>query len=187
MPRRFDRKTGWNRQFKWKPLRRDRWDPFPKDHLPFIDDFSVGSYGFKRAQVQAVGEKRTRNDMLTPTSLLGRVDFDTARQGPPSKRQRSGNGAQRSLFTNDNVAMAGTAGAGLAGMAYSGIGAAVDAKVKAAVEQGFAQHAVATDSGVFTYDTLTESAMTGSYLDRIAEIGETMLPYIEDLLVPLMV
>ena len=39
MPRKYD-KRGWNRQFKWKPLRRDRWDPFPKDHLPFIDDYS---------------------------------------------------------------------------------------------------------------------------------------------------
>ena len=39
MPRRFDQ-YGWNRQFKWQPLRRDRWDPFPKDRIPFVDDFS---------------------------------------------------------------------------------------------------------------------------------------------------
>ena len=40
MPRRFDQ-YGWNRQFKWQPVRRDRWDMFPKDRIPFIDDFSV--------------------------------------------------------------------------------------------------------------------------------------------------
>lgn len=40
MPRRFD-KRGWNRQFKWQPVRSDRWDPFPKDHLPFVDDYSA--------------------------------------------------------------------------------------------------------------------------------------------------
>lgn len=39
MPRRFDQ-YGWNRQFKWQPVRRDRWDPFPKDRIPFVDDFS---------------------------------------------------------------------------------------------------------------------------------------------------
>lgn len=39
MPLRYD-KRDWNRQFKWQPVRSDRWDPFPKDHLPFVDDFS---------------------------------------------------------------------------------------------------------------------------------------------------
>jgi hypothetical protein len=39
MSRKFD-KFGFNTQFKWQPIRRDRWDPFPKDHLPFIDDMS---------------------------------------------------------------------------------------------------------------------------------------------------
>ena len=38
--RKFD-KYGFNTQFKWQPVRRDRWDPFPKDHLPFIDDQSM--------------------------------------------------------------------------------------------------------------------------------------------------
>lgn len=46
MPRRFD-KRGWNRQFKWQPVRRDRWDPFPKDHIAFIDDFSATSVRVK--------------------------------------------------------------------------------------------------------------------------------------------
>ena len=40
MVRKFD-KFGFNTQFKWQPVRRDRWDPFPKDHLPFIDDMSM--------------------------------------------------------------------------------------------------------------------------------------------------
>lgn len=42
MVRKFD-KFGWNTQFKWQPIRRDRWDPFPKDHLPFVDDMSFSS------------------------------------------------------------------------------------------------------------------------------------------------
>lgn len=42
MPRRFDSR-GWNRQFKWQPVRTDRWDPFPKDRIPFVDDFSEAS------------------------------------------------------------------------------------------------------------------------------------------------
>ena len=46
MPRRFD-KRGWNRQFKWQPIRPGRWDPFPKEHLPFIDDFSATSVRVK--------------------------------------------------------------------------------------------------------------------------------------------
>ena len=188
MPRRFDRKTGWNRQFKWKPLRRDRWDPFPKDHLPFIDDFSVGSYGLKKKQVEVmVGSKRSRDDMLTPTSLLGRVDFDTARKGPPPKRQQTSTRAQRSLFTNDNVAAMGTAGTGVAGMAYAGIGRAVDDRVRAGIEQGFAQHAAFNESGIPTFDALTESAMTGRYFDSMIAAGERILPLVEDLLVPLMV
>merc|ERR1719506_2044922 len=71
MARKFG-KYGWNRQFKNKPLRRDRWDPFPKDHLPFIDDFSVGSYLTKKEQVNAMRPKRKFDDMSTPTTLLGK-------------------------------------------------------------------------------------------------------------------
>lgn len=56
MPRRFD-KRGWNRQFKWQPVRRGRWDPFPKDHLPFIDDFSLSMYAHKKS-LDGRGQKR---------------------------------------------------------------------------------------------------------------------------------
>ena len=42
MVRKLD-KLGFNTQFKWQPLRRDRWDPFPKDRLPFIDNQSVAN------------------------------------------------------------------------------------------------------------------------------------------------
>lgn len=189
MPRRFDRKTGWNRQFKWKPLRRDRWDPFPKDHLPFLDDFSVGAYVAKKAQADAMRNKRTRDDMVTPTTLLGkrRRDIDTAMKPPGPKRQQTRGGAKRSLFTNDNVALMGTAGVGAAGMAYAGIGSAIDSRVAAAVEEGFRVHAAFNESGIPTFDALTESAMAGRYLDRIVAAGERILPFVEDLLVPLMV
>jgi len=191
MPRRFDRKTGWNRQFKWKPLRRDRWDPFPKDHLPFIDDFSVGAYVAKKSQANAMVNKRKFDDMTTPTTLLGkrRVDIDTARKGPPPKRARTGSGTARNLFTNDSVALLGTAGVGAAGMARAGAGIAWDrlnTRIGAAIEEGFARHAAIQDSGVYTYDVLTESAMAGKYLDSAIAAGERILPLVEDLLIPLM-
>lgn len=187
MPRRFDRKTGWNRQFKWKPLRRDRWDPFPKDHLPFIDDFSVGSFLAKKAQVDSMSNKRKYDDFATPTTLLGKRRPElSVRKAPPAKRQQTRSGAKRVLFTNDNVAMMGTAGAGLAGMAYAGIGRAVDDRVRAAVEEGFRVHAAFNESGIPTFDALTESAMVGRYLDRAIAAGERILPLVEDLLVPLM-
>ena len=191
MPRRFDRKTGWNRQFKWKPLRRDRWDPFPKDHLPFIDDFSVLSYGMKKAQVDSMSNKRKFDDMTTPTTLLGkrRRDIDTAMQLRMPKRQQTRGGAKRSLFTNDSVAMLGTAGVGLAGMARTGAGIAWDslnARIGAGLEEGFAAHAAFNESGIPVFDTLTESAMVGRYLDRAIAVGERIVPLVEDLLVPLM-
>ena len=53
MPRKYD-EFGYNRQFKSNPC--NRRDPFPRDHLPFIDDMSVlsemygnglGNYGPK--------------------------------------------------------------------------------------------------------------------------------------------
>lgn len=40
MTRKFDR-YGFNRQYLRKPL--SRRDPFPRDHLPFVSDFSVGA------------------------------------------------------------------------------------------------------------------------------------------------
>jgi len=196
MPRRFDRKTGWNRQFKWKPLRRDRWDPFPKDHLPFIDDFSVLAYGVKKAQADAMRNKRTRDDLITPTTLKGqyfndkkRRDIDTAKKGPPPKRLRTRSGTARNLFTNDSVALLGTAGVGLAGMAKTGAGIAWDnlnARIGSAIEEGFAQHAAFNESGIPTFDALTESAMVGKYLDSAIGSLERMLPMVEDLLIPLM-
>ena len=128
MARKFG-KYGFNRQFKNKPLRRDRWDPFPKDHLPFVDDFSVGAFVEKKA---AQGSKRQRTDAFFN---------DTARKGPPPKRPRTGGTATKSLFTNDNVALAGTAGALAARAAYTGAGIAIDrmnARVTAALEQGSA-------------------------------------------------
>jgi len=185
MARKFG-KYGWNRQFKNKPVRRDRWDPFPKDHLPFIDDFSVGAYGVKKAQVDAMRSKRDR--LATPTTLLGkRIDIDTARKGPGPKRARTGSATARNLFTNESVSLLGTAGLGAAGMARAGAGIAWDrlnARIGSALEEGFARHAAVQNSGVYTYDALTESAMAGRYLNRAIATGERILPLVEDLLVP---
>ena len=191
MPRRFDRKTGWNRQFKWKPLRRDRWDPFPKDHLPFIDDFSVGAYLAKKSQANAMVNKRKFDDMTTPTTLLGkrRADIDTARKAPPSKRVRTRSGTSRNLFTNEGVADLATLGVGAGAMARTAAGIAVDtldARIASGIEEGFRLHAAFNESGIPIFDALTESAMAGSRFDRIIAAGERMLPLVEDLLIPLM-
>lgn len=172
MARKFGR-YGWNRQFKNKPLRRDRWDPFPKDHLPFVDDFSIGAYVAKKA---AGGSKRSRTDAFFN---------DTARKGPPPKRPRTRGTATRSLFTNDNVALMGTAGALAGRAAYTGAGIAMDrlnARITAGIEEGFARHAAIQNSGAYTYDALTESAMAGRYLENIAEGAERILPLVEELL-----
>jgi len=168
MVRKFG-KYGWNRQFKNKPLRRDRWDPFPKDHLPFVDDFSIGAFVAKQA---GGGTKRLRMD-------------DTAKKPPSSKRQRTGGTATRSLFTNENVALAGTAGAIAGRAAYTGAGIAVDrlnARVTQAIEEGFARHAAIQETRAYTYDALTESAMAGRYLQNIAEGAERIIPLVEELL-----
>lgn len=189
MPRRFDRKTGWNRQFKWKPVRSDRWDPFPKDHLPFIDDFSVGAFIAKKLQAQSMpnrGTKRNASDMLAPSQGRKRRNEQQTPSGAPApKRPRTGGTTTRNLFTNDSVAMMATAGAGAGGMAYTGAGIAIDrlnARVTAGIEEGFARHAAIQDSGVYTYDALTESAMAGRYLDNIVEGMERIVPLVEDLL-----
>lgn len=172
MARKFG-KYGWNRQFKNKPLRRDRWDPFPKDHLPFIDDFSVGAFLAKKAEQ---GSKRQRIDAFFN---------DTARKGPVPKRPKTGGTSTRSLFTNDAVALAGTAGALAGRAAYTGAGIAIDrlnARVTQAIEEGFARHAAIQNSGAYTYDALTESAMAGRYLENIAEGAERIVPLVEELL-----
>jgi len=195
MPRRFDRKTGWNRQFKWKPLRRDRWDPFPKDHLPFIDDFSVLSYVTKARQAKAMNTNRMRDNVTTPTTLLGkrRADINTARkaQNPAltRPRTRSQTGTARNLFTNDAVANLATLGVGAGAMARTAAGIAVDTldqRIRSGIEEGFRLHAAFNESGIPTFDALTESAMAGSRLDRMIATGERILPLVEDLLIPFM-
>ncbi len=175
MARKFG-KYGWNRQFKNKPLRRDRWDPFPKDHLPFVDDFSVGAFVAKKA---AQGTKRQRSDSFHD---------DTARKPPPFKRPKTGGTATRSLFTNDNVALIGTAGALAGRAAYTGAGILVDrlnARVTQAIEEGFANHARFFEENITSFDALTQSAFVGRYLENAAEGLERIVPLVEELLVPL--
>ena len=172
MARKFG-KYGWNRQFKNKPLRRDRWDPFPKDHLPFVDDFSVGAFVAKKA---AQGSKRQRPDAFFN---------DTARKGPPPKRPKTGGTSTRSLFTNDSVALVGTAGALAGRAAYTGAGIALDslnARITAGIEAGFARHAANNAAGLYEYDALTQAAMAGRYLENIAEGAERIVPLVEELL-----
>ena len=85
MPRRFD-KRDWNRQFKWQPLRVDRWDPFPKDHLPFIDDFSAGATLSKiEAAINKNGKRPLPGD-------------DTARKRPRTRSEVEAERAARRAY-----------------------------------------------------------------------------------------
>ena len=52
MTRKFD-KYGFNRQYLRKPL--SRRNPFPRDHLPFVSDFSIGSSMHNAATTKGPG------------------------------------------------------------------------------------------------------------------------------------
>ena len=92
MPRRFD-KRGWNRQFKNRPVRRDRWDPFPKDHLPFVDDFSPAMYAHKVTN-ESRGQKRK-----LPLDSHKESKIATDSSTPSGKRKRGSE-----IFTPKKVA-----------------------------------------------------------------------------------
>ena len=80
MPRRKFDDLGWNLQYKWKPVRPDRWDPFPKDHLPFIDDYA-DQVEFMKG-IQSEGKRPRPGD-------------DSARKAPgPGKRPAGPSGAE---------------------------------------------------------------------------------------------
>ena len=73
MPRKYD-EFGYNRQFKSNPC--NRRDPFPRDHLPFIDDMSVlsqiygnglGFYGPKMPE--PITSRPTQEVPATPSSV----------------------------------------------------------------------------------------------------------------------
>ena len=91
MPRRFDSR-GWNRQFKWQPVRSDRWDPFPKDHLPFIDGFSD--------QAALHKEGAAPDDQETPNYKPGTDKASTIRQKvlDRNRKIRAGNAARKLHF-----------------------------------------------------------------------------------------
>jgi len=73
MTRKYD-EFGYNRQFKSNPC--SRRDPFPRDHLPFVDDMSVlsemhgnglGGYGPKMPQ--PITSKPVQNMPSTPSTI----------------------------------------------------------------------------------------------------------------------
>lgn len=145
--RKFNKRYGWNNQFKNKPVRSDRWDPFPKDHLPFVDDYSVQNFVY--SHVANPGIKRKFDDMNTPSTVLGkrRMINDLNTPGSVTSRKaartRAGPSSTRSLFTNENVANAAAAAAIGGRMAYTGAGMAADAlneRVAQGIEDGFASH-----------------------------------------------
>jgi len=77
MPRKYD-EFGYNRQFKSNPC--NRRDPFPRDHLPFIDDMSVlsemygnglGQYGPKMPQ--PITSRPTQEVPSTPSTIAQEI------------------------------------------------------------------------------------------------------------------
>lgn len=87
MPRRFD-KLGLNRQFKWRPVRRDRWDPFPKDHLPFVDDFSMVAVAAKVNAAQDM-KKPTPNTPNTGGTKRPRPEIHSGMKLPDFKKAKT--------------------------------------------------------------------------------------------------
>lgn len=86
MPRKYD-EFGYNRQFKSNPC--NRRDPFPRDHLPFIDDMSVlsemygnglGHYGPEMPQ--PITSKPIQQTPVSKTP-------DTVKYAPGSQTERS--------------------------------------------------------------------------------------------------
>jgi len=161
-------------------------DPFPKDHLPFNDDFSVGNFVYQKAAKAT--SKRPGSEMDQDWDFYEqkrkRMD-DTARKGPPRKRVRTGGTVTRSLFTNDAVATGSVAALAAGAAAYTAGGIAMDrlnSRIAQGIEEGFARHTAIQNSGAYSYDALTESRMAGRYLDSMVEGMERMLPMMEDLL-----
>lgn len=148
--RKFNKRYGWNNQFKNKPIRSDRWDPFPKDHLPFIDDYGVQNFIY--SHVANPGIKRKFDDLNTPQEIRKRSrvkadlftpdDVSDLRPSKAGRRPMFGT-STRSLFTNENVANAGTAAVIGGRMVQVGAGMARDAlnrRVSQGIEDGFASH-----------------------------------------------
>ena len=88
MPRRFD-KRGWNRQFKWQPVRRGRWDPFPKDHLPFVDDFSMVSVAAKIHAGQDMKAPKTPPSTPAGGTKRPRPEIHSGMKLPDFKRAKT--------------------------------------------------------------------------------------------------
>ena len=112
MPRRYD-KRGLNRQFKWQPVRRDRWDPFPKDHIAFVDDFSAASI---RVKVEA--------DPNIPSTPPPTPNLPTKRPGKelptPSQPPRKKPWGKRHPIEKDLLIAFGVVG-GAAGLAAGAV------------------------------------------------------------------
>tara|TARA_B110000046_G_scaffold98839_1_gene106418 strand:+ start:202 stop:705 length:504 start_codon:yes stop_codon:yes gene_type:complete len=78
MVRKYDR-YGLNRQFKNKPC--SRRDPFPRDHLPFVDDMSI------RKKIHDVKKEVEKNDLD--------IAKESAKRGTKRKRDSEKRGTKR--------------------------------------------------------------------------------------------
>tara|TARA_B100001142_G_scaffold83182_1_gene84260 strand:+ start:309 stop:800 length:492 start_codon:yes stop_codon:yes gene_type:complete len=157
MPRYRKRRITW----------RDR--PLFNSRVPFDDGFSVGCHNNRMSQINR--EPYTSKQHLPKDQTrMTKKPYDR----PKNK-----------IWSNENVAAAGTLGVGAAAMARTAVGIAVDkmnTSVTSAIEEGFAQHAAFNDSGIPTFDALTESAMAGKWLSRIEAGAARMVPLVEELL-----
>jgi len=73
MVRKYD-KYGFNRQFKNKPC--SRRDPFPRDHLPFADDMSIGKRkNDVKKEIAKRGTKRKRSEDLGLAAKAGILGY----------------------------------------------------------------------------------------------------------------
>lgn len=73
MVRKYD-KYGFNRQFKNKPC--SRRDPFPRDHLPFADDMSIGKKKDDvKKEIAKQSRKRKRSEDIGLAAKAGVLGY----------------------------------------------------------------------------------------------------------------
>lgn len=158
---RYSRRTSW----RSRPLYNTR--------VPFEDGFSVGSHNNRMKQIKS--EPYVDRKRYLPTN----------EDGSPRMPKKPYDRPKNKMWTNDNVAAAGVAGVGAAGVVGTAGGIAIDklnSSIASGIEEGFAGHKAAQESGFGTYDALTESAMAGRWLSRIEASAGRMLPLVEELL-----
>lgn len=110
---------------------RDR--PLYNPRVPFEDGYSVGVHNNRMKQIKS--EPYVARKRYLPTNA----------DGSPRMPSKPYDRPKNKMWTNENVAAAGVLGAGLAAMARTGVGIAVDrmnTSITSAIEEGFAEHSI---------------------------------------------